>query len=205
MKKKLIIIPVLVLCLSLVADAQTQNESACEVEQLAIDAALGKTVAQYNLAVRFYTGNGVPKDWSKSAYLWGKAVEAGEIKAYNNLGYVNYHGGNGHTANPEEGIKLWRRAAKVGFAESQLFLGTAYSDGKVLPIDLVEAYAWTETGKYSAARLDEKNVTKKPLLASADEKLDALTAKMTPAQLAAGKARAKSFISKYGAVAEKPD
>jgi TPR repeat protein len=183
--------------------AQTKQSSGCEVEQMAIDAALGNAVAQYNLGVRFYTGNGVPKDWSKAAYMWSKGIEGGELKAYNNLGYLNYTGGNNHPGNPQEGIRLWRIAAELGFAESQLFLGRAYSDGKVLPIDLIEAYAWTATAEYSIEKLGDENVTKKPLIEDIREKLEFLTERMTPQQIKAGEAKAETYIDKYGALDRK--
>ncbi len=200
MKKRLAILLLISVFYSSAAYSQTSEGPDCELEQLAIDAALGKTIAQYDLGVHFYTGKLVAKDWSKAAFLWQQAAYGRDIRAYNNLGYLNYTGGNGFEANPTEGIRLWRLAAEKGFAESQRFLGKAYSDGKVLRVDLIEAFAWTETGIYSARQMDDNNVTKIPILEDAEKQLDDLRSRMTDAQIDSGRTKAKKYISRHGAI-----
>ncbi len=200
MKKRLLPILLISVFFSTAAYSQTSEGPVCELEQLAIDAALGKTIAQYNLGTYFYSGKGVSKDWSKAAFLWQQAMYGRDIRAYNNLGYINYTGGNGFEANPTEGIRLWRLAAENGFAESQRFLGKAYSDGKVLRVDLVEAFAWTETGIYSAGQMDDNNATKIPVLEDAEKQLDELRSRMTDAQVDSGRIKAKKYISRHGAI-----
>ncbi len=192
-----LLLPFLALCLGFNAQGQAEPASGnCEVQQLAINAALGDSAAQYNLAVHFYSGNGVPKDWAKSAILWGHAVKAGNIPAHNNLGYLNYYGGNGYIAKPAEGIRLWRIAAAKGFPESQVHLGVAYYDGIVLPVNLVEAWAWLETGKVTSARLETEQLAE-DIRSMAVDNLGDVIKRMTPAQIAAGKARAKIYIARY--------
>lgn len=47
--------------------AQTGKEPNCKVQDLAIEAALGDPVAQYDLGVAFHRGVDVPQDFTKAA------------------------------------------------------------------------------------------------------------------------------------------
>ena len=51
-----------------------------------------------------------------------------------------------------EGVRLWRIAAKRGFTESQVHLGYAYTDGKYLQLDYIEAYAWAKSAAHYASQ-----------------------------------------------------
>src|SRR5688572_29468011 len=113
------------------APASRKSSSNCEVQELAIEAALGDKTAQYNLAVAFFTGERVPRDYSKSAVLWRLAVKDGNLGAHNNLGYLMYYG-QGTKQDYAEGVRLWRVAAERGMPESQIHLGFAYYDERFL-------------------------------------------------------------------------
>jgi hypothetical protein len=66
--------------LLLATTIQAQEASPkCVLQQLAIDAAIGDTLAQYNLAVEFFRGANVPQDYAKAANLWRKASDAGDM------------------------------------------------------------------------------------------------------------------------------
>ena len=153
---RLLLNSLIVLLLATAAYAQKASVPKCDLEQLAIVAALGDTVAQYNLGVEFFRGDKVPRDFGKAASMWRKASDAGDVAASNNLGFLKYYGRPGVERDYAEGIRLWRFAAERGFAESQVHLGQAYSDGRFLKSDFIEAYAWAKAGKHYASKVSEK-------------------------------------------------
>ena len=175
---------------------QNETKVRCEIQDLAIAAALGNPDAQYDLAVEFHKGEAVPQDLAKSAELWRMAAKAGVISAYNNLGHLTYYG-RGIKQNFAEGIRLWRVAASNGHPESQVHLGYAYSDGKYLKPNLVEAYAWSSAGKYSAGHLDDPELSKS-IVEMVTKLHSILTLKLSARQLAHAEQRTKLYISRYG-------
>ena len=138
---RVILISLILLLLATTVHAQQSSIPKCELQRLAIDAALGDTAALYNLGVEFFRGTNLPRDYAKAANLWRRASEAGSVEASNNLGFLRYYGRPGVERDYSEGIRLWRFAAERGFAESQVHMGQAYSDGRFLKSDLIEAYA----------------------------------------------------------------
>ena len=77
MKTRILISLLTVLITSTIAHAQESRKTSCPIEELAIEAALGETTAQYNLAVEFFRGERVPRDYAKAAKLWRSASDAG--------------------------------------------------------------------------------------------------------------------------------
>ncbi len=106
----------IMLFLATTVHAQQSSLPKCELQQLAIDAALGDTAAQYNLGVEFFRGANLPRDYAKAANLWRRASEVGSVTASNNLGYPKYYGRPGVERDYAEGIRLWRFAAERGYA-----------------------------------------------------------------------------------------
>lgn len=186
-----IFVVTLMFLICLVSCGQKPATKECELQDVAIDAALGDPVAQHDIGVAFYTGNGVTQDYGKAAIMWQKACDGGNIQAFNNLGYLNYYG-KGIKQNFAEGIRLWTIAAEKGVAESQFHIGQAYFDGKYLKNDFVEAYAWTKTSKYFAEQKDDKDT-----LQLAEKLLTSLKGKMSETQMLTGEKRASEYISKF--------
>jgi len=174
---------------------QTADKSQCELQQLAIDAALGNSVAQYNLGVEFYRGKIVSQDYGKAATMWRLAGNAGNIEAFNNLGYLTYYG-KGVKQDYAEGIKLWRIAAEKGFAESQAHIGNAYYDGRFLKQDFVEAYAWAWTSKHFAQQLNDE-ILAADIKKMAEELLLKSKKNLSNAQIVEAEKRAANYIAKY--------
>lgn len=132
--------------------AQTASAPVCKLQELAIEAALGDAEAQHDLGVAFHQGEDLPQDLAKAAALWRMAGDKGIVQALNNLGHLTYYG-RGIKLDHAEGVRLWRLAAEKGFSESQIHLSIAYSDGKYLPRNYVEAYAWAKTGRLLAEQI----------------------------------------------------
>ncbi len=182
------------------AHAQGTPSSKCELQQLAIEAALGNADAQYNLGVEFFRGANVPKDYGKAASMWLMASKGGNIEAANNLGFLKYYGRPGVERDYAEGIRLWRVAAEKGFAESQVHMSQAYSDGRFLKQDFIEAYAWAIVGKHYSSKMSERidnpeigNVVQK----DAEKVLAQVRERLSSTQLAEAEKRAAAYIVKY--------
>ncbi len=178
------------------ANAQTlAPPPSCEIQTLALEAALGDADAQYNLAVEFHQGEKVPLDLAKAAALWKMAAKGGVVSAYNNLGHLTYYG-RGVKLDYAEGIRLWRIAATQGHSESLVHLAYAYADGKFLKIDYVEAYAWAAAGKQAA--LQDKDLdTSKVISEMADEILAKIEPNLRSSALPLAKRRANLYVFRY--------
>jgi TPR repeat protein len=177
--------------------AQDRPSRCNQVQDLAVEAALGDATAQYNLAVEFFKGESVPMDLAKSAMLWRLAVQSGNIKAHNNLGYLTYYG-KGTKQDYVEAIRLWRIAAARGFAESQIHLAAAYYDGKYLRRNLVEAYAWAAAGRSNATTI-EIEALRQSIVEMADDSLKELLSMLSPAQRSTAQKRAALYRTRYRA------
>jgi hypothetical protein len=200
MKTRILISLLTVLITSTIAHAQESRKTSCPIEELAIEAALGETTAQYNLAVEFFRGERVPRDYAKAAKLWRSASDAGDVAASNNLGYLKYYVLPGVSQDYAEAIRLWRLAAERGNAESQVHLANAYYDARYLPVDLVEAYAWASASKHNANRGDDRFDNKEldaAVARDAEKTLADLHKRLTPAELARAEKRATLYIEKF--------
>lgn len=97
--------------------------------------------AQYELAMRYHSGDGVPKDYAEAVKWCSKAAEQGYAVAQNGLGlcYVN---GQGVSQDSAEGAKWFRIAAEQGLADAQNNLGQCYYYGAGVAKDSAEAAKW---------------------------------------------------------------
>jgi hypothetical protein len=176
--------------------AQKADAPACGIQELAIAAALGDAEAQHDLGVAFHRGDDLPRDLLKAATMWRMAADKGVIAAFNNLGHLSYYG-RGVKLDRAEGVRLWRHAAEAGHAESQVHLSIAYSDGRYLPRDYVEAYAWAKTGRLSAEQIRGDDLRREIIL-MADKQVAASRRNISvQSQLAEAERKAAEYIGKY--------
>ena len=75
----------------------------------------GHADAQYNVALIYYAGEGVPRDDAEGAKWLRMAAEQGVANAQNNLG-VMYAEGRGLPEDNAEAVKWFRKAADQGYA-----------------------------------------------------------------------------------------
>ncbi|HEX8692840.1 MAG TPA: hypothetical protein VF746_10495 [Longimicrobium sp.] len=176
----------------LLATAGCQRKAACdaELQALAIDAALGDRQARYNLAVQFYRGEKVPRDYAKAGALWRQAAAQGDLSAKNNLGFLLYHG-YGMPAAPAEAVALWREAATGGQSEAHWHLGQVARDGKLRAPDPVEAYARFRAAILIAGR--SSDATEGEIAKDARADLWKLRPRLSPEQVRVGEARAAAY------------
>ena len=84
-----------------------------EIQELQKAAEQGDAVAQFNLGVLYYKGEGVPQDY-KEAFKWHlKAAEQGYADAQTNLG-ITYYAGLGVPKNTATAYAWYNVAAENG-------------------------------------------------------------------------------------------
>jgi TPR repeat protein len=108
--------------------------------------------AELNLALHYYNGNGVAKDYAEAAELFRKAAEQNNAPAQNYIG-ICYYNGNGVPKDYAEAVKWYRKAAEQNNDAAQYNLGNCYRGGLGVEKDYVEAYKWENL---AAASKDEQ-------------------------------------------------
>lgn len=129
-----------------------------DVLAVALQAALDDPDAQYDLAVRFFSGDGVPQDPARAALLWERVAETGDPTAQSNLGFVLLTGHGGIPADPERALVYLHQASASGHSEAAVHLAWAHAHGVGVPVDPVEAWAWAEVGRRRALTRDPSEI-----------------------------------------------
>jgi TPR repeat protein len=146
----------------------------------------GDVGSQCDLAMKYFTGNGVEEDASEAAYWWRQAAEQGHAPSQYNLGN-SYYRGEGLEKNYVKAFHWYRKAAQhahdgilIDFCDyysleeiksgitaaiqaAFINLGRAYGNGQGVEKDDVEAYAYynlggiaDEVGRRNVAVLERK-------------------------------------------------
>jgi TPR repeat protein len=110
----------------------------------------GDSNAQYTLAEKYISGDGVVRD-EVEAFKWcRKAADQGNVQAQYSLGYCYFNCQlfpftptmKGVTKDDAEAVKWWRKAAEQNNASAQYSLGASYANGQGVAKDQVEAVKW---------------------------------------------------------------
>lgn len=112
-----------------------------KLESLSIAANGGDAVAQFNLGMRFFMGDGVNKDAFRAEEWFQKAATQNHIEAQSAL-FSIYMLGDGVPKNEAKGVEWGLKAAAQGNARDQFLVGSSYMQGKGVNKDFVRAYAW---------------------------------------------------------------
>ena len=108
----------------------------------------GDAPAQFNLALMYDRGLGVPQDYAVALKWLRKAAEQGFIEAEFNLGNM-YDNGLGVSSDNAQAVKWFRKAAEQGYASAQKNLGAKYGMGQGVPQSYPEAYVWSSVAVMS--------------------------------------------------------
>ena len=101
----------------------------------------GLDLAQYNLGILYFTGQGVDQDLDQ-AFIWTEAAaNQGHLNAQFNLGSL-YFEGQGTRQNNVLGIDWFIRAGHGGHPNAAFALAKMYQEGDPMTRDLVQAHAW---------------------------------------------------------------
>ena len=134
-------------------------------------------------------GEGVPQDYAESMRWYRKAADQGHAPAQINLGNM-YSLGQGVPRDDGEAVRWYRKAADQGHANALALLGVMYESGTGVPQDYVQAHKWYNL---AAARFPASETKNRDLVFL---KRDAVTAKMTPAQIAEAQRLAREWKPK---------
>lgn len=124
---------------TLATSATAEGPSA--LSTLRAYAEMGHILAQYQLAQRYYVGDGVARDLSLAALWFQRAADAGEPRSQ--LALAQLHAKGEGVSRSERWAAYWtRQAAESGFRDAQLQLGRMYERGQGVSKDEAEAYFW---------------------------------------------------------------
>lgn len=101
----------------------------------------GHVHAQYNIAMLYYNGNGVPKDYSKAFKWYTKSANQGFMMSQYNLGFM-YQEGEGVTKSESLALEWYQKAADQGFVPSYNQIGGIYSNKQGLLQNYLLAVKW---------------------------------------------------------------
>jgi len=115
--------------------------SAEENKQLIQHATAGDSYAQYTLAAKYLSGDGIVQD-NKQAFKWFKeAAKSGETEAQFHIGQM-YNKGIGTHQDIEKALH-WLKLSATNFNDdAQYYLGLLYYEGKGVEQNYAEALYW---------------------------------------------------------------
>ena len=137
-----LLIPALALHLCVAAQDALPPASDKESQafaELLQQAQTGDAAAQYKLAVRDSSGNGVAKDDAEALKWFRKSAESGHAMAQVTMGLIYREGSRGMKHDAAQAVDWFRKAANQGNANGQSELGFMYERGEGVPEDDREA------------------------------------------------------------------
>jgi TPR repeat protein len=139
----------------------------------------GNAIAQYNLGVMYYKGEGVHQSYPDAVFWYRHAAWQGDASAQLELGVMCYKG-QGTLQNYAEALTWFRKASDQGSAQAQINLGAIYANGQGVPQDYILAHMWLSL---AAAKNETRAVDLRDIVA----------AKMTAAQVAEAQKLAREW------------
>jgi TPR repeat protein len=121
----------------------TAEELALQERQLRAFADRGDSDAQFELGLRFLTGEGLRKDDKEGVRWLEKAAESGHLRAQHVYGSL-FEDGVTVKKDLAKAVQWYEKAANGGFPMAQHALGVAYELGQGIAKDTVKATAWFE-------------------------------------------------------------
>ena len=146
----------------------------------------GNAMAQFNLAIMYKKGRGVPKDYTKAVEWFRKAADQGDALAKYQLGKM-YLSGHGVRQNDAEAFKWIEGSAELGYSKAQYHTGVMYKLGQGVPENKVLAYMWFSVAISRSYHPENRNAT----IAR-----HAIAAKMTSAEIAEAQRLAQEWAPK---------
>jgi hypothetical protein len=112
-----------------------------DVNRILNRADAGDSIAQYEMALRYADGEGVPQNYREAMAWFAKAAANGNDKAKWKLG-LGYIKGIGVPHDERKAVLWLKRAANHGDIRAQSALSDLYLSGRGVPRDYVRAYTW---------------------------------------------------------------
>jgi len=118
-----------------------KGDASSALVQYRKSAEQGYSLAQYNLAVMYQEGEGVPQDYAEAMKWFRKAADQGDAHGQYGVGLM-YTNGQGVPRDDAEAIKWFRKATDQALGEAQYVLGVMHKKGRGVPHDDAEAIKW---------------------------------------------------------------
>jgi hypothetical protein len=112
-----------------------------DVNRILNRADAGDSIAQYEMALRYADGEGVPQNYRDAMAWFAKAAANGNDDAQWKLG-LGYIKGIGVSHDERNAVVWFKRAANHGDVRAQSALSDLYLSGRGVPRDYVRAYTW---------------------------------------------------------------
>jgi TPR repeat protein len=112
-----------------------------DVDRILNRADAGDSIAQYEMALRYADGEGVPQNYRDAMAWFAKAAANGNDNAQWKLG-LGYIKGIGVPHDERKAVVCFKRAANHGDVRAQSALSDLYLSGRGVPRDYVRAYTW---------------------------------------------------------------
>ena len=103
------------------------------------------SIAQYEMALRYADGEGMPQNYPVAMQWFAKAAANGNADGQWKLG-LGYFKGIGVPHDEREAVLWFKRAANHGNIRAQSALSDLYLTGRGVPRDYVRAYTWAAIG-----------------------------------------------------------
>lgn len=111
-------------------NAAFKGDFETALHEFTLAAEEGLDLAQYNLGILYFTGQGVDKDTAQ-AFRWTEAAaQQGHVAAQFNLASL-YHSGDGVAADEDKAVQFFESAARAGHASAAVVLANMYADGEI--------------------------------------------------------------------------
>ena len=126
-------------------EAALAGDFAVAFREFSVAAEAGLDLAQYNLGILYFTGQGVEQDFD-AAFRWTEAAaQQGHAGAQYNLGSL-YYAGDGVAQDRGLAVEWYGNSARAGNGAAAYTLAVMYRDGDHVQGDLVQAHAWAAWG-----------------------------------------------------------
>ena len=103
----------------------------------------GESWAQFNLALRYYSGSDQKQNYPRAARWFREAALQGDERAQTNLAFM-LEEGLGIKPNIDEALSWYLQAAQGGDTEAQFQLGLRFLHGRSVPRDASRGLRWIE-------------------------------------------------------------
>jgi len=116
------------------------------LDQLEREAQAGRSWAQFNLALQYFSGQGLRsgrRDYKQAARWFLQAALQGDEKAQTNLAFM-LEEGLGITQNTDQALSWYLQAAQRGDQEAQFQLGLRFLHGRSVPRDQDRGLKWIQ-------------------------------------------------------------
>ncbi|SFT43610.1 hypothetical protein SAMN05444141_101540 [Pseudovibrio denitrificans] len=143
----------------------------------------GDKKLQFQLAIAYLSGTGVPEDRAKAAVWLRKAASQGLADAQYILARMHYFG-DGVPQDYAKAAEWYRKVALQGDSAAQYLLARMHYDGDGVPQDYITAYMWVNMAAASGDQIPK-------------DLRDEILQQLTPEQVTEGQKMTRGWLAAY--------